>query len=108
MITYRQINFNEPSFGENIGSFDAVRFVDSKPFGGGWTPRRFVVQQTFLTFIAMLLHHFDIEMSEQQRFPKADEGTVLGVMETLDEVTSRIRHRGTCHLCVVGSSESIR
>lgn len=93
----------------NIGSFDAMRFVDSKTFGGGWTPRRFVAQLTFLTFIAMLLHHFDIEMSEQQRFPKADEGTpVLGVMETLDEVTFRIRHRGKCHLCVVGSSESIR
>lgn len=105
MIPYRQLHLNSSVFGDDANSFDALRFMKKKhlarspswrPFGGGQTlcPGRFVAQQTILTFVAIVLHEFDIELAFPQTFPRADEGRpVLGVMGSLDDLAVRIKLR---------------
>ena len=105
MIPYRQLHFNESVFGDDVNSFDPMRFANKehltrsaswRPFGGGQTlcPGRFVAQQTILSFVAMILHNFDFDLAFPQEFPRADEGRpVLGIMGSLDDVAIRISRR---------------
>ena len=72
-----------------INQKDLVHSSNWRPFGGGQTlcPGRFMAQQTVLTFVAMVLHKFDIGLAWPQRFSRVDqEKPVLGVMGTLDDV----------------------
>jgi cytochrome P450 len=105
MIPYRQMHFDASVFGEDVNSFDPMRFMRNeslarspswRPFGGGQTlcPGRFAAQQTVLTFVAMILHRFDIELAYPQSFPRADEGRpVLGIMGWLDDLAVNIKLR---------------
>ena len=67
-----------------------------RPFGEGQTlcPGRFAAQQTILTFVATLLHEFDLELAFPQSFPRVDEWRpVLGIMGSLDDVAITIKVR---------------
>lgn len=89
MIPYRQLHFDEAVFGPNAAEFDAKRFLVNKelskspsyrPFGGGTTycAGRHVAKREVLTFVALTLHRFEIDVAGgitgeiQQTFPKCD------------------------------------
>ena len=106
-------------FGRDHWRFDAGRFLKSpelasnpsyKPYGAGRTlcPGRFFAMPEIFSFIALLLHRWDIELDPQesdgekaagsQTFPRKDESTLtLGVSRPLPEdivhvrLTSKIR-----------------
>lgn len=92
VIPNRQLHFDERMFGEKVNEFNSNRFMENdrllrsgswRPFGGGSTicPGRFIAKQAVLSFIAMLLKRFDVEMTEPQNFPRFDEGVPgLGIM----------------------------
>ena len=96
IIPYRQLHYNEDVYGANALQFDPDRFLKDgdlsrnasyRPFGGGSTycPGRFIARQEVVTFVALVLHRFDIELAEKdgipQPFPRLDEGKpCLGVM----------------------------
>lgn len=103
MIPYRQLHFDQDTFGETAESFDHERFLKNKrlahnsnwrPFGGGKTmcPGRFVAKRSVLLFVAMLVQRFDIEMDGYQSMPAADEGKpVLGIMSIKDDDDLRVK-----------------
>lgn len=83
VIPYRQLHRNEEVFGGNADQFEPRRFFDNKelrrspsfkPFGGGTTycPGRFLARNEVMTFLAVLLHRFDVSLVPNQPFPKMD------------------------------------
>ncbi|KAL8826677.1 MAG: hypothetical protein Q9191_003652 [Dirinaria sp. TL-2023a] len=109
MIPYRQLHFDEGVFGVDVDYFNATRFLNHpnlarspswRPFGGGQTlcPGRFVAQQTVLTFVAMVLHQFDLKLTGDQVLPRAGAGKpVLGVMAPLGDLIVQIKPRCQGH-----------
>lgn len=94
VIPYRQLHFDESVFGKSVSEFQSDRFIKEpgltrhaswRPFGGGSTqcPGRFVAKQSVMTFVALVLHRFEIEIyPASQGFPLAEEGNpVLGLMD---------------------------
>jgi len=74
VIPYRELHYNASVFGANAETFDAGRFLHNKdlkrnpsfkPFGGGTTycPGRFLARREVLTFVAALIHRFDVSLS---------------------------------------------
>lgn len=103
LIPYRQLHLDENVFGANARSFDPDRFLNNKdlskspsyrPFGGGTThcPGRFLARREILTFVALVLDRFDMELAtmggggrgngeKENGFPRIeDEKPCLGVM----------------------------
>ncbi|KAL9045028.1 MAG: hypothetical protein Q9214_001880, partial [Letrouitia sp. 1 TL-2023] len=92
MVPYRQLHFNESSFGPDAREFSAQRFMENpklqssamwRPFGGGQTmcPGRFIAKRSVAIFVALTLRRFDIDIVEGQSFPSGEEGKpVLGIM----------------------------
>lgn len=100
IIPYRQLHFNEEVFGEDAHTFASNRFLSNpslshhssfRPFGGGTTycPGRFFAKQEISTFVALVLKHYDIELTSatgrslsstdspsqrKQAFPRLDDG----------------------------------
>jgi cytochrome P450 len=94
VIPYRQLHFDKTVFGDDVAEFQSDRFIKQpsltrhpswRPFGGGSTqcPGRFVAEQAAVSFVAMVLHRFDITLSPgNQPFPLPEEGNpVLGLMD---------------------------
>ena len=93
LIPSRQLHSNENIWGTNHNSFDPNRFVGNKeflkhssyrPFGGGvsFCPGRKIAREQVFTLIAILVHRFDIALSEEMRteFPRINLSTpALGV-----------------------------
>lgn len=94
---FRQMHLNQEFFGNDAEEFDAKRFLKNKglaisksykPFGGGSTmcPGRFVARSEIYTFIALVLHRFDVALPPvagggEQAFPVLDrKKPSLGVM----------------------------
>ena len=76
LTPYRQLHHNEDVFGDDVGEFNAERFLKKKglahhpsfkPFGGGvnYCPGRLIARQEVFVFIALVLHRFDIERVER-------------------------------------------
>ena len=107
MIPYRQLHFNGDVFGAGVESFDPRRFVDHpkldksatwRPFGGGETmcPGRFVAKQAVVTFVAMVLRRFEVEVEGGREFPRTDDSKpVVGMVSARDgdDVLLRVRAR---------------
>ena len=103
----RQLHFDEAVFGNDVKTFDSRRFVDKeslkassswKPFGGGVSlcPGRVVAERAAYTFIALVLHWFDIKLAFAQEFPKPEEKTPdLGVFMSPDDLVLAISQRST-------------
>lgn len=92
MFPFRQLHLDERVWGEDAPSFNPHRFLNNKalvnhrsfrPFGGGASacPGRYLTKTEALSFIALLLHRFDVKLStfperglggNQQPFPKID------------------------------------
>lgn len=92
MVPHRLLHFDESVFGEATHQFRTDRWLNNKdlprspsfrPFGAGKTmcSGRFLARFSVTTFVATLLHRFDIELVGNPRLPRADEGRpVLGTM----------------------------
>ena len=105
MIPYRQLHFKPSVIGDDVYSFIPSRFMNNnrlarnpswRPFGRGKTlcSGRFAAQQTIFTFVATILHEFDLELAFPQSFPRVDEWrSVLGIMGSLDDVAITIKVR---------------
>ena len=107
LIPYRQLHMNPEIFGRNAEQFDPDRFLHDKdlsknpsfrPFGGGRTycPGRYLAEREILTFIALAVARFDIEVFDERGFPRMDkEKFCLGIMEPVkgDDMVLTIKPR---------------
>ncbi len=113
LLPYRQLHFDESVFGENAAQFDAERFFTRpelskspsfRPFGGGTTycSGRHVAKREVLTFVALALYQYDIEVAAKvldpthQGFPRCDvKKPCLGVLPPVagDDVNVVVRKR---------------
>ncbi len=87
LVPYRQLHHNEDVFGENTEQFNPGRFLKNthlkrspsfKPFGGGTTyyPGRFLARREFMSFVAILLHRFDVSLAPPDRSNGGKERTI--------------------------------
>jgi cytochrome P450 len=112
LIPYRQLHFDENVFGSNVTQFNAKRFLDNSlnksssfhPFGGGTTycSGRYIAQREVLTFSALAISRYDIELAAQGPdenhipFPRCDTTMAsLGVLPPIpgDDVFVVVRKR---------------
>jgi cytochrome P450 len=107
MLPNRQLHFDKKVFGDDVYEFRHTRFIDDKnlvrtaswrPFGGGITlcPGRFIAKQAVISFIAITLQRFDIEVFGEKNFPRMEDGSpVLGIMSRHadDDVSIRLTPR---------------
>ncbi len=117
LIPYRQLHRNEDIFGEGVEDFHPERFLGNdlnkhpcfRPFGGGRNhcTGRVLAQREILTFVALALHRFDIDVAEKQQklsteaenskppFPRMDEKKFCAFMEPVkgDDVMLKMRKR---------------
>ncbi|KAL9079320.1 MAG: hypothetical protein Q9157_001796 [Trypethelium eluteriae] len=92
MMPYRQVHLDSSIFGDDVEQFDSERFLKEDrrrryqmAFGGGSTqcPGRHLATQIIMVWVAMMLHRFDINLSDgNQKFPEAEEALpVLGIID---------------------------
>ena len=109
VINPRPLHIDAECFGEDPLDFIAKRFVGNvgyqrhpafRPFGGGEAqcPGRQIAKQTALTFVAYVLHEFDVDLAWPQRFPRPSRYSYPGVavltpMEG-DDLFVRLTERG--------------
>ncbi|KAH6954504.1 cytochrome P450 [Fusarium avenaceum] len=108
MMPYRQLHLNEEYWGEEPTRFDMNKFLENpklsnartyKPFGGGATlcPGRLLAQQTALTYLAILLTRYDVEVvggCKSQAFPEMDDKVpTLGIISPVPGQDLKIRVR---------------
>ena len=93
LIPSRQLHSNANIWGANHQDFNESRFAKNpsllrhssyRPFGGGVSlcPGRKIAKEQILTFVAILLHDFDIRLNREtaQQFPKLNaKAASLGV-----------------------------
>lgn len=100
MVPHRLMHFDETIFGLSPNVFRPERWLEHeikennlarspswRPFGGGKTmcSGRFLARFSVTTFVATLLHRFDVELVGNPHFPRVDEGRpVLGTMSIRD------------------------
>lgn len=74
LVPYRQLHFDNSVWGPSPAQFNPERFLKNshlkqspsfKPFGGGSTycPGRFLARREVMTFVALVLHRFDVTLS---------------------------------------------
>ena len=114
LIPYRQLHMNPDTFGEDADRFNPDRFLPNKflsrnpsfrPFGVGKTycPGCYLAEREVLTFIALAITHFDIDLveagsalSQNRGFPRIDKKKFcLGIMEPVkgDDLILDIKER---------------
>lgn len=121
MVPHRLLHFDAGVFGESPGEFRAERWLEEpdgglvkggfldgdgggsnslarspswRPFGGGKTmcSGRFLARFSVTTFVATLLHRFDVELVNSPGLPRADEGRpVLGTMSIREGEDFKVR-----------------
>lgn len=90
VLNPRLLHLDPDYFGADPLNFDAKRFVDNpgyqrhpafRPFGGGEAqcPGRQMAKQTALTFVAYVLHEFDVDLPWPQEYPKPSHESHPGV-----------------------------
>ena len=102
----RQLDFSSIDFGDNIDEFDADRFIKNsslhhspafRPFGGGPTlcPGRFLAKHMALSFVALLLHRFDVSIAGPHSMPTYQESKPgIGISAGEGDVQIRLKARG--------------
>jgi cytochrome P450 len=97
MFSARQIALDEKVFGEDIATFDPMRFYRNpklqfshsfRPFGGGKMacPVRHLTKHVTFSFVAILLRRYDLSLAFPQPFPRTYEGEPsIGVIRCRDD-----------------------
>ena len=92
LMPYRQLHLDEAVFGSHVQEFRLERFLDKdlarspsfRPFGGGSTycSGRFIAKREVLTFVAIVLHRFDVKLKDSNaKLPRLDDKKpTLGVI----------------------------
>lgn len=105
MISNRQLCLDQNAFGNNAMNFEAERFLHQpelkhssnfQPFGRGATlcPGRILAKRIVMSFVALALHRFDIELALPQPFPYCPEKMLgIGIMMSKDDLLVRLRPR---------------
>lgn len=113
LLPYRQLHFDGSVFGPSVDEFEADRFLAKtdlskspsfRPFGGGTTycAGRHVARRELLTFAALMVYRYDIEIAPlnsreaQGRFPRCDvKKPSLGVLPPIagDDMILNLRKR---------------
>lgn len=102
MVPHRLLHFDDNIFGDEPHSFRPERWQKSnlsrspswRPFGAGKTmcSGRFLARFSVTTFVATLLHRFDVEMIGNPAFPEQDEGRpVLGIVSIKEGHDFKVR-----------------
>jgi len=104
MLNPRLFHQDPEYFGSDVANFDPDRFLDNpnygrsvafRPFGGGepLCPGRQIAKQTAITFVAYVLHRFDIELVGAQTFPRPSQqgNPGVGIMAPLPGDDLRVR-----------------
>ncbi|KAI0965081.1 putative cytochrome p450 [Xylaria arbuscula] len=110
MVPHRLLHFDENVFGAEPHAFRPERWTQKaddesgissltrnpswRPFGAGKTmcSGRFLARFSVTTFVATLIHRFDVQLVGNPPFPKADEGRpVLGTMSVKDGSDFKVR-----------------
>ena len=106
LVPYRQLHFDEKVFGATAAYFDPERFLahedlsrssSFRPFGGGTTycPGRFIAKREGLTFVALVLERFEVDLAEHKGdskvpFPQIEDGKpcleIMGSRDGLDTI----------------------
>lgn len=94
LVPYCQLHLDDSVWGPSPNQFNPQRFLKNsqlkqspsfKPFEGGSTycPGRFLARQEVMTFVAVVLHRFDVTLSpadgtysKKQRMPRIDHKTL--------------------------------
>lgn len=94
LVPYCQLHLDNSVWGPSPTQFNPERFLKNsqlkqspsfKPFGGGSTycPGRFLARQEVMTFVAVVLHRFDVTLSQadgtyskKQRMPRINHRTL--------------------------------
>jgi len=99
VIPYRELHYNASVFGANAETFDAGRFLHNKdlkrnpsfkPFGGGTTycPGRFLARREVLTFVAALIHRFDVSLSTSSSSSSSSSSSLSSSPSDSDRISS--------------------
>lgn len=112
LLPYRQMLFDGNVFGEDAETFNPDRFLSDRklnnslsfrPFGGGATycPGRFLAKAEVLTFVALVICRFDLELADnggkEVNIPRMEiRRPCLGIMgpEKEGDVVLKVRPLG--------------
>ena len=83
IVPFRQLHIDEDVFGEDVQGFHPERLLKNpkltrspswRPFGGGTStcPGRFLAKRVVFTWIALLVHRFDVSVKAGQKLPERD------------------------------------
>ena len=80
LLSYRRLHMNKKHYGPDVEHFVPDRFMENKdlsrspwfrPFSGGaaYCPGRFMAKQEAITFVALAVHRFDLELPDLEPVP---------------------------------------
>ncbi|KAL8941935.1 MAG: hypothetical protein Q9216_001963 [Gyalolechia sp. 2 TL-2023] len=104
MSPFRQFHLNQENFGADAATWNPDRFLKSKelsrsrgynPFGGGATycPGRFLAKQEVYTFVAVVLHRFEVELVEPKLPTVNVREPCLGAMRPIGDISVKVREK---------------
>ena len=96
LMPLRQLHFNRDAYGDTVNQFDPERFLKNKslaqssnfrPFGGGTTycPGRFLGRREVITFVALFLCRFEVDLAEPDDRPNLRGKRLSGEFPRVEE-----------------------
>ncbi|KAL8952792.1 MAG: hypothetical protein Q9222_001296 [Ikaeria aurantiellina] len=104
MSPFRQFHLNREMFGADAATWNPDRFLQNKdlsksrgyhPFGGGATycPGRFLAKQEVYTFVAVVLHRFEVELVDPVLPTVNVREPCLGGMRPIGDISVRVKEK---------------
>ena len=105
LMSARALHYREAEFGEDVKDFDPDRFEKNphlrrspafRPFGGGITqcPGRFLARYMVFSFVALVLHRYDVSLAMPQPMPQGSkEKPAVGIVDGDRDLLIRFKER---------------
>ncbi|KAL8713320.1 MAG: hypothetical protein Q9220_002519 [cf. Caloplaca sp. 1 TL-2023] len=104
MSPFRQFHMNREEFGADAATWNPDRFLQNKdlsksrgyhPFGGGATycPGRFLAKQEVYTFVAVVLHRFEVELVDPVLPTVNVREPCLGAMRPIGDILVKVKDK---------------